>query len=53
MNEPNNTRRAWARWLIAYSLIALLAVSVIGGCASDPGDRSSFSGDHAGHNHGP
>lgn len=54
MNSPNNTRRqSVLRWMIACSLFALIAVSMIGGCASDPGDRSSFSGDHTGHNHGP
>lgn len=53
MNSPSNTRRQSVGWLIACSLIVLIAVSMIGGCASDPGDRSSFSGDHTGHNHGP
>ena len=40
-------------WLFPFVLIALCSISLLAGCASDSGYRSSdgYNNSHAGHNH--
>ncbi len=36
---------------LALFLGAVLAITAVAGCATDPGSRSNYSDSHAGHSH--